>query len=178
MKKVVIVCLSVLALVALLTIALFFIPIKKNINTQLTGKMVSFYDSSKDSDIIIILSGEFKSYLLGQSFFSGRIQINNMDASFSSGGDVDIQLDNNVGYLEYLTFSAGKVTGNYLGYVCTKNFESLLILLYDENSIYKSKYSAFICAPAASREEAIAIASKLSQNNWMNDIEWDIGRKE
>lgn len=172
-KKVLIICLILLCLVIVFTTALFFIPITKNIDTQLTGKIVSFYDSFEDSNIDIILSGKFESYLLGQSSFSGNIQINNADVSLSSGGYVDINFTNDIGHLEYLTFSDGEVMGKYLGYICTKDFESFLILLYDENSIYESKYSAFICAPATSMEEAITIANKLSQDNWMNNIEWE-----
>lgn len=172
-KKVLIICLGLLCFVIVITIALFFIPITKNIDTQLTGKIVSFYDSFEDNNIDIILSGEFKNYIFGQSSFSGNIQINNADASLSSGGNVDILFNNNIGLLDYLTFSNGKITGQYLGRICTKDFNSLLILLYDENSIYDTRYTAFICAPATSIEEAITIANKLSQDNWMNDIEWE-----
>lgn len=159
-------------LILILAAVLLISPHRKKIAVSLSGYQVNMFDSSQQNSVEIHIEGELTYGFFSPKHFKGHIGIEGYEITSDDSYITDIQFTDNCGYLAYLKVDSGNVKGESLGYICTDNFDSVLILLYDENSPYASKCHTYICAPAETIDDACNIANRLSKNTWMDDIDW------
>lgn len=140
----------------------------KHIAVSLQGCQVSLFNKSDQKKVNVVIEGDLSYRFFQPEQFSGHIAIDGYNITRNKDYTTDIIFHNGYGLLIYQNpYSMKK-----LGYICTKDFRSLLILLYDDSD-NPPKYHTFICAPADTAEEAYNIANKLSADNWMREIDWD-----
>ena len=164
-KKTILIILCVLSLVAVLVV---IGNRTKHIAVSLQGYQVSLFNKSDQKKVNVVIEGDLSYRFFQPEQFSGHIAIDGYNITRNNDYTTDITFYNGCGRLLYQNPYSIKS----LGHICTKDFSSLLILIYDDSD-NPPKYHTFICAPADTAEEAYNIANKLSADNWMREIDWD-----
>jgi len=164
-KKTILIILCVLSLVAVLVV---IGNRTKHIAVSLQGYQVSLFNKSDQKKVNVVIEGDLSYRFFQPEQFSGHIAIDGYNITRNNDYTTDITFYNGCGLLLYQNPYSIKS----LGHICTKDFSSLLILIYDDSD-NPPKYHTFICAPADTAEEAYNIANKLSADNWMREIDWD-----
>ena len=161
-KKTILIILCVLSLVAVLVV---IGNRTKHIAVSLQGYQVSLFNKSDQKKVNVVIEGDLSYRFFQPEQFSGHIAIDGYNITRNNDYTTDITFYNGCGLLLYQNPYSIKS----LGHICTKDFSSLLILIYDDSD-NPPKYHTFICAPADTAEEAYNIANKLSADNWMREI--------
>lgn len=155
-------------------IAIYITPVKKEKNIE--GVVYSIGNYQQVSPITITLQGRYKKGLLSPNQFSGKVAISGYDITDEKSLMSTINFKNRKGNLVYSIWneSTQKMQDYFLGSIYTNaNFTQFTILVNDEvndinensDSTWSESNGTVITAPASNADEAIAIASKLTQKN-------------
>lgn len=168
MKRIII--LSLVAVLALLLPCALFIPYQKDVNLTLAGYCCDLQNTNEHHDAQISIKGTAKCRLLGLVEFDGSIIIKDT-LHHVSMDQIYIQFGNGLGQASSYENSAQLDSYSYVGYICTTDFNKLLLMFYDENS--EVKYHRYYVAPAENAEEAVFLAEQLSAGTILSNIKWN-----
>lgn len=144
-----------------------------NIDASLKGVSVSLLSGDEQGSVNVAIKGEasYKFFALEQ--FNGTLAIDGDDLTLDNRYTAFIQFGNGLGYLSYLPSEPDSASSVYFGYVCTNDFNNILILPYHDDSAASRKNDIYIAAPADDLDRAFKLAEALSKNTFLSDVKWD-----
>ena len=175
-------------LIALIIVVVLFVAaglfvilheISLAVDTTVDGIQYRINDPGYEERVTIKISGIYKESLFSDSTFNGKIQVSNYD--FTKDYTVDMKFNGDFSYVTYYNYG-DKVTDHIkatgiveapkaLGQICTaKSFKQVMMTVFEEgvgedNAGWNKDSGLVICAPAATRAEAVTLAEKLAKGS-------------
>ena len=168
----------IIAVILLMGIVLYHIPVRYKINKVLSGAECRLGDITYIKNRSITVNGIYYQYLFQKDTFKGTIKIEGYDFT-SKDRMIPLSFYDGKSGLTYIKVENGIPIQNTLGFIsCTPDFDRLYIGVSEpidaESKSWSNNNGLFISAKAGNRNEAVGIAKELSKKGkWMSNIKWN-----
>lgn len=170
---------TIVIIVLLIIIGVYFLPWQHNINTTLEGVQCRINDNEYIEKVTITVKGKYNQYLFKDDVFLGNISTNLYGDIWSLENGKLVFSDNKASILKSKEGKDGYCElENFGDILCSENFSEILILVSEETETkgtgWTSENGLYISAPAKTKEVAINIAEKLRQRSvWLSQGSWE-----
>lgn len=151
--------LHILLILAVIFLALCFIPIKRDFHETFLCQVLDQQDESYTDQVTVIFDGTYTDYLFKKDIFKGRIEIVGYEFLHPESWDIELSVGNyECAWITEFTpiYSSFRTLGTFFG---QEDFESffLWLMVPDENDPNRGHGRYFLTYPAMTEEEIYRI---------------------